>query len=167
VSALCFVHPIGDGIAGVANVFAVPEEELSIGLQAAVYREALDQLAARSAHRIHLVTREDTFLAGHVLAGAGFKPTGHPYITEVAKYYLHEADLTAHLVALGIAGCTPLQLLAHEFPAAALEKTALFLFTLNLSFSAYWRETVRGPELIPNTALARVAECLPPGGPPE
>jgi hypothetical protein len=167
ISALTFIHPIGEGRAGLANVLAVPEEEMSIGLLAAVYREGLNLLAERSTNRIHLVAREETFLAGRVLASTGFTKTSHQYITETARYYLHEADVNTHLAALGIADRTPLQLLGNDFTGSALEKVALFLLTLNASFTAFWKESARAPELIPNLAVARVAECLPPGGPPD
>jgi len=166
VSAFTFIYPIGEGRAGLSNVFALPEEELSIGLLAAVDREGLNVLAEHSTNRIHFVTRDGSHLSARVLAGAGFEETGIPYITNEARYCFHEAELSSHLAALGIADCTPLQLLGEEFPEAALDRIALYLLTLNASFGGYWRETVRAPEVIPNTAVARVAASAPPGGPP-
>jgi hypothetical protein len=166
VSAITFIYPIGEERAGLSNVFALPEEELSIGLLAAVYREALSLLAERSTKRVHFVTRGGPHLAGRVLAAAGFADTGIPYITEAARYSFHEAELSAHLAALGVADSTPLQLLGDEFPGAVLDRMALYLLTLNAAFGGYWRETVRAPEVIPNTAIARVAACAPPGGAP-
>jgi len=166
VSAMCFIYPIGEGRAGMANVFALPEEELSIGLLAAVYREALDVLAERGTKWVHFVTREDSNFAAHVLRNAGFEETGIPYITDAARYCFHEAGIAAHLGALGIADSTPLQLLADEFPESTLERVALYLLMLDRTFSGFWNESVKAPEIIPNMAVARVAACAPPGGPP-
>jgi hypothetical protein len=166
VSAMCFIYPIGEGRAGLANVFALPEEQLSIGLLAAVYREALDILVERGTKWVHFVTRDDSHFAAHVLQSAGFEQTGIPYITEAARYCFHEVEIAAHLGALGITDTTPLQLLADEFPESTLERTGLYLLTVNTAFSGFWSETVKAPELIPNMAIARVAASAPPGGPP-
>jgi hypothetical protein len=166
VSALTFIYPIGEERAGLSNVFALPEEELSIGLLAALYREAMSLLAERATKRVHFVTRQESQLAAHVLAGAGFKETGIPFITDEARYTFHEAELSSHLAALGIVDSTPLQLLGDEFAEAVLERIALYLLTLNASFGGYWKESVKAPEIIPNTSLVRISAQSPPGGPP-
>lgn len=166
VSALCLCHPIDTARAGVGGVIAVPEEEASVGLLAAVYREAVAKLAERGVTAVQHVVRANTFLAGRVLAGAGFVDHKHPVVTDDAAYRLHEAPIAAHLSALGLADRTPLQLIAEEFSHAAFDRLALYLLTVAQQFTLHWKDAVRAAEVIPHTALARVAECLPPGGPP-
>ena len=166
VSALAFFHPVSDGHAGLSNVFVVEEEQTSVGLIAAVYREALDQLARRGVERAHFVVRDEAALSMHVLGEAGFQRTSHPFLTEQARYWLYEAELGDHIAALGLQDSSPLELLADQFEGAAFDRVALFLMTLNLSFLPYWQDRLRAPEIIPNTGIAANAECLPPGGTP-
>src|SRR5215208_628223 len=166
VSALAFFHPVSDGNAGLGNVFVADEEQTSVGLIAAVYKEALDQLARRRVDKVHFVVREEAALSIHVLGAAGFQRTSHPFLTEQSRYWLHETDIGAHITALGLQDSSPLELLADQFKGGAFDRIALFLITLNLSFLPYWQDRLRSPEIIPNTGIARVAECLPPGGPP-
>lgn len=166
VSALCFVYPIGEGRAGLANVFALPEEELSVGLLGAVYREALALLAERGVEHVHFVTREGAHLPAHVLSKVGFERTGIPYITDAARYTFFEAAISSHLAALGVNEMTPLQLVGDECSEAVLDRLSLFLLTVNAAFAAYWADTLSAPLLIPNTAVPRVSACNPPGGVP-
>lgn len=167
VSALTVCHPIHEARAGVGGVIAVPEEVASVGLLAAVHREAVAKLAERGVTALQHVVRAHTFLAVRVLAGAGFVDHKHPVVTDDAAYRLHEAPVAAHLAALGLADRTPLQLLAEEFAPAAFDRLALYLLAVGQQFALHWTDAVRAAEVIPHTALARVAECLPPGGPPK
>jgi hypothetical protein len=167
ISALVFFHPIGEGTAGLGNVFVAEEEQTSIGLMAAVYMEGINQLAQRGVERVHFVVREEAPFSSRVLAMAGFERTSHPFLTEYARYWLHDALLNDHTTALGLQDTSTIRLLADEIDSRDYERTALFLLTLNLSFMPYWKDRLRITEVIPNTGIARVAECAPPGGPPK
>jgi hypothetical protein len=115
---------------------------------------------------VHFVVREEAALSMHVLGTAGFQQTSHPFLTEQARYRLYETELEVHIAALGLQDSSPLELLADQFEGAAFDRIALFLITLNLSFLPYWQDRLRAPEIIPNTGIAELAECLPPGGAP-
>jgi hypothetical protein len=167
VSAMAVATAVTDSTAGLAGMLAVPEEATSVGLLAAVHQTLLDGLAERGV-RPHLVVKEGSELGGRIAAAAGFEPTSNLILTEDARYWLHDADIAVHKEALGIEGRSADELIAGEaWEGRAFESTALFLLGVSRALEPWWREEVRAAEVIANTGPGRVAECLPPGGPPK
>jgi hypothetical protein len=168
VSALAIATPVTETTAGITGVLAVPEETTSIALLAGVYRTLLDGLGERGVERVHLVVKEGSSFGERLVAAAGFEPTSNLMLTEDARYWLHDSDLVRHRSALAINDCTVDELVSGEaLSGAAFDRCALFLFGVSRALDPWWRELIRAPDIIANTGPGRVAECLPPGGPPK
>ncbi|MGB2712156.1 MAG: hypothetical protein WBC33_11650 [Conexibacter sp.] len=167
VSALALATPVGDTSAGLASVLTVPEEAAAVELQAAVHHTLLEGLVGRGVERVHFVVKEGSPFGERIVAGAGFEPTSNLVLTEEARYWLHEANLSSHRQAIGIDNASADELITGEaLDNGAFERAALFLLGVSRALEPWWREDVRSSEIIANTGPGRVAECLPPGGPP-
>jgi hypothetical protein len=159
---------VAEGAAGMAGVIAAAEEATEIGLLAAVYQALLDGLAERGVERVHYVVREGGRFGERLVGAAGFERTSNLILTEEARYWLHDAEIATHRRALGIDGRDRDELiLGGALDGEAFERTALFLLGTARALEPWWREQLRVAELIANTGPGRVAECLPPGGPPK
>jgi hypothetical protein len=168
LSAMAIATSVDRRTAGVCAVLAVPEEATAIPLHAATYVTLLEGLADRGVERVHHVVREGSELGHRIGAIAGLEPSPHLILTEHARYWLHDAEIARHRDAIGLSEHGVDELLAGEGLAhGAFDRVALFLLGVSAALAPWWREEVAAGEIIANTGPGRVAECLPPGGPPK
>ena len=81
---------------------------------------------------------------------------------------MHDAEIARHRDAIGLSEQSVDGLLAGDgFARGTFDRVALFLLAVSTALAPWWREEVAAGEIIANTGPGRVAECLPPGGPPK
>jgi hypothetical protein len=166
-SAIEIALPVGEGTAGLTSVLAVPEEATQIGLLAAVHTTLLQGLSERGVERVHFVVREAAPFSERIVAAAGFTPTSQLLLTESSRYWLYDASVEEHRRALGIQEAGPDDLLTGDaLHGEHYDRAALFLLGVSQVLNPSWLELLEAAEIIANTGPGRVAECLPPGGPP-
>ncbi|HEY6550663.1 MAG TPA: hypothetical protein VIY71_05625 [Solirubrobacterales bacterium] len=167
VSAMAIATSVSDATAGLTGVLVAPEEATSIGLLAASHHTLLDGLQARGVEMAHHVIKEGSEFGERLAAAAGFERTSSLILSEDARYWLHAADIARHREALGIDGEDVDRLISGEaLDDETLDRVSLYLLGISRAIDPWWREQVRAGEVIANTGPGRVAECLPPGGPP-
>lgn len=167
VSAATLTHPIANGCAGLGNVFMAPEEASSYYLAVAVWAESLRRLAEAGVERVDVLALADTPVIGLLLEPLGFAATSHPVLTEQAVYWHHEVSLKDHLHATRLHGITPSDLVDGHPSRETVDRALQFILGINAVVNPWWLGQVLVPGVLPNSGPGRVAECLPPGGPPK
>lgn len=163
VSAVCWVQEIADESYAVSPVLVADEDLTNVGLMAAVYKEALESLAAVPHAEVNYLAAEGSTLADHVLASNGFRRHEDVFLTEHARYYTYRTTAADLLRRLGLDEIATPDLLAHEIPPAVLERNALFHGTVFLASRADWMDVARASEII---QLVRGGHAGKPGGVP-
>jgi len=162
VTAVCQTHRVADGCYGLTPVYVGDEDLANIGLIAAVYKEAVESLAARAAE-VNYLAAENSIFTDHVLRKVGFERTKDVFITEHERYLTYRMEAEDLLVALGLNSLPTPDLLTYETPLEILEKLALFLNTINLASRA---ESATVPAAAPPemVRLVRFGHFSKPGG---
>jgi Rps23 Pro-64 3,4-dihydroxylase Tpa1-like proline 4-hydroxylase len=164
VVALCMTHAIDDASYAVSPVYALVPELTNVGMISAVFKEALDQLAARPYAEVCYLAAEDSTLADCVLRRAGFERSEDVFVTSQARYHTYRAPVQKVLGALSLEVTSTPDLLAHAIDPKALREQALFHQTILVGSMAEWisPEILRS-ELI---GLVRGGHSSKPGGVP-
>jgi hypothetical protein len=164
IVALCFSHAIDDACYAVSPVYVIASEATNTGMVSAVYKEALDQLAARPQAEVCYLAADDSTLADDVLRRAGFARSEDVFVTSQARYHTYRAPAEKALAGLGLHETSTPELLAHAIEPAALREQALFHQTILLGSMAEWTnlDPIRS-ELI---RLVRGGHASKPGGVP-
>lgn len=168
IHALCQVWPVAEDEAGLGNVFVIDDDITNIGLQAAVYREALQQLAQRGIQRVSHVVMKGAILANRILTASGFEETEDIVLTDHARYKVYRASLREHMEYLGLDTWSTVDLLTCEIDESAFDRISLLLAATNLGTRPYWTESSIRPELIPAgpALVASGSLVASPHGPP-
>jgi len=162
VTAVCQTHRVADGCYGLTPVYVGDEDLANIGLISAVYKEAVESLAARGAE-VNYLAAENSVFTDHVLRKVGFERTQDVFITEQERYLTYRMEAEDLLVALSLDSLATPDLLTYEASPEILEKLALFLNTIYLASRA---ESATAPPNAPPemVRLVRFGHFSKPGG---
>jgi hypothetical protein len=163
VHALCQVHRIGDHSFGISPVLTLEDDLTNIGLQTALYKEALEHSARANDGDVNYLVAQGSVLGDRVLRRAGFERTEDFLLNDHARYHAYRAKAKAVLAHLGLDRYSTPDLLAHQIDEETFERNALLQSTLQLAMrpgllaSAVWRHEI----LVIDSPLAGAAL---PGG---
>jgi hypothetical protein len=162
IHALLHVNPIAEGSASLSDVFVTHENAANVGLMTALYKETLEQLVRRGVSRVNYLVAEGAAFAPRMLSAVGFKQVEGQFLTEQARYLLHQAEAKEVLERLGLAKAYTPDLLAHRIDDGAYERNALFHLMTQVAMRPYWHDLVAIPEMVVNLGLLLRASL--PGG---
>lgn len=163
ITALCQTHLVADDSYAVSAVYVTDEDLTNIGMISAVFKEALDQLAANPRAEVCYLVGEGSTLVDHVLTKTGFTKSDDVFVTWSGRYYTYRALAGEVLKKLGLDKLSVPDLLAHDMPAAQLETNSLYHGTLYLANRAEWALDNAISEVI---GLVRGSAAGKPGGAP-
>jgi hypothetical protein len=136
VSALCLIQAIADESYAVSAVYVADEDATNVGLMAAVYKEVLESLVVSPRAEINYLVAEGSIVADHLLTSLGFRRYEDVFLSEDARYYTYRISVPKLLQSLGLENVATPDLLAHDVPAAVLERNTLFHQTMFLGARA-------------------------------
>ncbi len=140
VLALCQIHKVGDKRYGVSPVFADPMHQTNIGLLAAVFKEALDQVVHADGEVNYLV-RDGARYSSWLLRSAGFARVNEFFQTHEGRYSIYRASASALIDHLGLTG-SPADLLAEDVNDEHLARQAAFFVGISSATGSLTREIV-------------------------
>ena len=164
VHALLLVYPIGERTASLNNIFVADDDLTNIGLQSAVYKEALQHLIRKKKTEVNYVVLEGSIMPDRILASNGFKKTDDLFLTEEARYNLYTASSKDVLKKLGLADVSSPDLLSHEVDDKVFQRNALFHGMTQMAGMPFWLGRIRRPGLIFNGG--GLFDANPPAGVP-
>jgi hypothetical protein len=160
VEAVVHICPISDGVACLVGPFVNPESAGNVGMIAAVYKEALEEVERRGKAQIRYIVREDAVLTHVMLTKLGFQRTDALYLSERARYHAYDGVVRAVIDHLGLNSLGTGQLLAYEFQETVTERLALLCGVLDVAWRQLWHGVAKEPELV---AFSHLLEDNPPG----
>jgi hypothetical protein len=140
VLALCQIHLVGDKRYGVSPVFASRPNLTNFGLQAAVFKEALEQISKKQGEVNYLV-RDGALFSSRLLTSVGFSRVNEYFKTDVGQYAIHRAPAADVLKRLGL-DASAADLLAEDLDPAAFTTVSSFLGGLSLAPGSLTREII-------------------------
>lgn len=132
VGALVQVQKVDATTYGLSPVYAADEDATNIGLSAAVYADALEELSREEGTEVSYAVIEGSVLVDRVLRKVGFEPSDDLIVTEKDRYRLYRVPAATLRHNLGLDRLSVPELLAHEIDDDTFERLALFLATLHL-----------------------------------
>lgn len=167
IRALYQAWLINDKEAGLGNTFVLDDDISNIGLQAAVYREVMNQLVERDIQHVSHVVIKGAILAHKILTDYGFEETEDIVLTDHAQYKIYRAKLQEHIKRLGIDGISTVKLLTCDIDENVYNRISLLIATTYFGTKAYWTESSYYPEILPaNTELVSSGGQASTHGPP-
>ena len=163
VVALCQTHLVADETFAISPVYAADEDLTNIGMISAIFKEALDFLAASPRAEISYMVGEGSTLVDRVLLKNSFQKSDDVLVTWAGRYYMYHALASDVLKSLGLDKVSVPDLLAHDLDAASLDNNALFHGTLYLGSRAEWAADRLISEILQNV---RGGSAGKPGGVP-
>ena len=163
VVALCQTHLIADETYAISAVYVTDEDLTNIGMISAVFKEALDMLAASPRAEVSYMVAEGSTLVDHVLTKNRLRKSDDVLVTWAGRYYMYHATASDMLSSLGLDKLSVPDLLSHEIDPATLESNALFHNTLYLGSRAEWALDRAIAEVLQNV---RGGSAGKPGGVP-
>ena len=163
VLALCQTHLVADETYAISPVYVTDEDLTNVGMISAVFKEALDLLAASPRAEVSYMVGEGSTLVDQVLTKNGFRKSDDVLVTWAGRYHMYHATASELLSTLGLDKLSAPDLLAHDLDPAILEKNALFHGTLYLGSRAEWAVDRLISEIIQNV---RGGSAGKPGGVP-
>jgi hypothetical protein len=133
IGALCQVHPVGKNSYAVSPVYTADEDATNIGLIAAVYKEALEDLGRTEGTEVNYLVVEGSRFADRLLRSVGFEPSDDLQVTEQAKYRFYRASAAKLLSALGLDQVSIPELLSHQVDDALLDRASSYFSGLHLA----------------------------------
>jgi hypothetical protein len=162
ITGACHVHKVGHDSYSMSPVYVTDADLTNVGLQAALYKEALDFLADVPDVEINYLVAEGSLLADSVLTGVGFERSGDVFLTEQARYFTYRTGAASLRDALGLSDLGVHDLLADQLEGAALRTNALFHATVLSASRPDWAAEARAEMAL----MERASADSPPGGAP-
>jgi hypothetical protein len=133
IGALCQVHPVGRNRYAISPVYTADEDATNIGLIAAVYKEALEDLSRTQGAEVNYLVVQGSRFADRLLRGVGFSPGDDLQVTDQAKYRVYRMEAGKLAQALGLDKISVPELLAHQIDDATLDRLSGYFAGLNLA----------------------------------
>jgi hypothetical protein len=140
VLALCQIHLVGDKRYGISPVFTNRPNLTNFGLQAAVFKEAVEEVSKRSGELNYLV-RDGALFSTTLLASVGFTRVQEFFKTDAGQYAIHRAPAADVLTRLGLK-VSVADLLAEDLHGSTLTTLSSFLGGLSLATASLTREII-------------------------
>jgi Rps23 Pro-64 3,4-dihydroxylase Tpa1-like proline 4-hydroxylase len=163
VLGLCQTHSIADDSFAVSPVYVTDEDLTNVGMISAVFKEAVEQLAANPRAEICYLVAEGSTLVDSILTSTGFQKSPDVFVNWSGRYFTYRSPAANVLSNLGISQLSTPDLLSHDLEPAILQKNALFHLTLTSGSRAEWATETRISEII---SQLRGAHFSKPGGVP-
>jgi hypothetical protein len=158
-------HLVADACWGLSPVYVADEDLSNIGMQAALYKEALDFLAVDPGAEVDYLVAEGSLLADQVLSEIGFERTDDVFVTEAARYLTYRLPAQKLRISLGLDQVDTVDLLAHTTDKRVFLRNATFHSVIYLGSKADW--TIDRPDVAAEiTRLVRGGHYSKPGGVP-
>ncbi len=133
IHALIHIYPWDEDTMYLSTVFVSNENLTNVGLMAAVYKEALQELVRQGKTKVGYLVHEGSVLAPWVITSHGFKQSSkESYEFEEGRYNLWQADPKSLLERTGLAKTSSKSLLAYDTDDDTFMKVATFQGTLQL-----------------------------------
>ena len=133
IGALCQVHPVGKSTYALSPVYTAEEDATNVGLVAAVYKEALEELSRTAGAEVSYLVVEGSRFADRLLRSVGFQPSDDLQVTDQAKYRFYRADAGKLAAALGLDKVSVPELLAHKLDDATMDRLSSYFSGLHLA----------------------------------
>jgi hypothetical protein len=133
IGALCQVHPVGSNSYAISPVYTADEDATNIGLVAAVYKEALEDLSRTEGAEVNYLVVQGSRFADRLLRAVGFSATDDLQVTDQAKYRFYRTEAGKLAQALGLDKISVPELLAHKIDDATLDRLSGYFAGLHLA----------------------------------
>ena len=163
VLALCQTHSVDEESFAVSPVYATDEDLTNIGMISAVFKEAVEHLAANPRAEVCYLVADGSTLVDSVLKSVGFQKSEDVFVNFYGRYFTYRSPAADVLKALGISELSTPDLLNHDLDTATLQKNALFHHSLIAGSRAEWASEAAISEVI---RLVRGSHFSKPGGVP-
>jgi hypothetical protein len=156
IIAMIQAHSIGQRSYGLSPLYIRPDESSNIGLRAALYKEALENLSRQGKAEVNYLVIEGSVLTDRMLTSLGFQRSEDLVVTESDRYFFYRVDARPLLENLHLDRVNIPELLTHNAAQSIIDANALFQAVL---------EWGRSREIIPIDGGSFDA-ALPGGVPP-
>ncbi|HST47515.1 hypothetical protein [Jatrophihabitans sp.] len=133
IGALCQVHPVGRNSYAISPVYTADEDATNIGMIAAVYKEALENLSEAQGAEVNYLVVQDSRFADRLLRGVGFSPSDDLQVTDQARYRFYRTEAGKLAKALSLDRISVPELLAHQIEDSVLDRLSGYFAGLYLA----------------------------------
>ncbi len=133
IGALCQVHPVGKDSYAISPVYTADEDATNVGLVAAVYKEALEDLSRSKGTEVNYLVVQGSRFADRLLRGVGFSPSDDLQVTDQAKYRFYRMEAAKLAQVLGLDKISVPELLAHKIDDQTLDRLSGYFAGLHLA----------------------------------
>ena len=165
VVAMMQTHLVADGSWGLSPIYALDEELGNAGLQAALYKEALEFVSVDPNAEIDYLVADGSMMADHMLRETGFEATEDVFLTEAARYFTYRIPVAHLMRQLGLADTDTVDVMAGLLSPTLYARNAAYHHTIHAASRADWTidKPMVGSEM---TRLVRGGHYSKPGGVP-